>query len=618
MSRDSIRTVAYQSVTQSGQTIFRYLRELISAIPASFGNQISNPKAPNIIFQTSQIFLYDLLPMMIVYWMHLWILSLNTAREEKTHCGPIEISLGVFSVASYLFSNIFIMRKQIGFFVHVALLACVYPKALHEATDITRKKIITDVCKSCTTARYMKGELRSLIAYRAQLLVIQLLEFIPYALGFFSRISGAAVAGEYLGNFLGFFSRIALVGQWVGEYRLMNDGLCDRHRMEYFHQHWELFFALGIFHYVSLKGVMFSARVILPESWDLTILTEPLSTLFVFYLLALMHYATVPTEKNKRAALFLPDAVLEAKRHFYDPTLSTRWLVTKTMDLIIPGVIKKFDDTIDKRHKKQKRKSARIIVTPHAKTDMHFELIEAEQSFVERLMIFYQRAGIQFFATLVLPRFCRSFDHFKQDFIIRELWLPIAKKLTELSETLLRLKSVALTCASLLDFYEEYVMPAQEYAGVLSCLTPIAACADKRVIHFAVAIVSQLSHVFNLSSRAGEATKIISKHSQSFQDIHTLFAGVPRGVVIIAIAFLRNKVFMQSLEERLTALRKITYTEEMNRAPSCFFTTAETQVHQSLSKIDSWDTVANDDKVDSDDDNWNDARRAVTAPVFRR
>lgn len=397
----------------------------------------------------------------------------------------------------------------------------------------------------------------------------------------------------------------------------MNDGLCDRHRMEYFHQHWELFFALGLFHYVSLKGFMISARMILPASLDLAILAEPLSTLLVFYVMALAHYATVPTQENKRPPLFLPDAVPEAKRHFYDPTLSTRWLVTKAMDLIIPGIIKKFDDTIDKRHKKQKSKSARMIVTSHAKTDMHFELIEAEKSFVERFIIFYQRPAIQFFATLALPAFCRDFEHFKCDFIIRELWLPIAKKMTESLEMILRLKNAALAFASLLDFYEEYVMPAQEYAGVLSCLTPIAACADKRVIHFAVAIVSQLSRVFNLGSRAGEAAKIVSKHSQSFQDFHTLFAGVPRGAVIIAIALLRNKVFMQSLEERLKALRKLTYTEEMNRAPSCFFTVAEKQAHKPLPKIESWVNVANDDKVDSDDEYYK-AARAATAPIFRR
>ncbi|PIZ04340.1 MAG: hypothetical protein COY58_04755 [Gammaproteobacteria bacterium CG_4_10_14_0_8_um_filter_38_16] len=619
-------------IAESSQIVFYDMRKIVSAIPTSIGMQISNPEAPQLFFQTAQIAAIDLLPMLFFYWVHVTMLSVFQSKENDAVAWQVMSKLGI--TASYLLVSTLLFRKKMGFFAHSTLLSVVCPKAFDKATMHLRIKSNSDFCKkNCTTARRVKGEARALLAYVIQQSMIPVLEFTPYAIGVLISklgIAYASVLGEHIGWMLGVASRISHNGQFIVEARLANDDICDRHRTAYLHQHPELFLAVGLLHYFINNGLYLAYRVMqfsfsllglselaLPQimlntflffSETSSLIAGPLATLSLFYLIGLMHYASVPTEKNKNPYLLLPSVDEKVSRHFYEPMMIVRNMIAEMLDLLIPGVIKKFDAMVEARKQfyKQKRRNNQVI--KKSQSD-EFELIEApDKTYTEQVMHFLKQSAVQKFLRLALPALFHNVNNMKQDFIVREHWLLVAKKATKSIDIVLTFKDVITGCASMVEFYQTYIEPIQEHAILLSFFTPFALFANAKVGRLCATGASSFAGFLGLPNNAQKFTHVVSNHNPALKDMLTLFAGVPNGVLVIVIALLRNEIFVGFLKAESEKLKKMVQAEACRNIPDCDFdpstahfsnpSTADAEKPMALQKDTSFEVVSDEDDCD--------------------
>lgn len=586
-----------EQIAQSGLTIFRYSRDLFQAIPSSFGLQISTPEAPDLVNRLSKIFLYDLFPMLLCYWFYaLTLLFLKNHTEKENYSITSQLTSTALTSLSYTLTSVLIFRQNIQFYAHSILLNIIFPKKINEAAAARGKIFDASVCqKKCPLARQVKGEWRALLLFFILSYMIKVLEFAPYALGVLSRRAYLEFAGKYLGLLLGFFSRVVHAGQQIGEYTLLE--LCDRHRVEKFNQDWELFVSYGLLHYLLLnsphilrnfteqtfsalnleRNIILDTTIFISDSASL--IYEPLSFMVLMVMVTLVQYAATPVMKDKQPYLKVPPAVDKAKRHFYDPMMITRVLVSEIIDVLIPGVKEKINIVVDNNRKAslEKKKmsqnrveSAEFDSSLLKMSDGEFEVVQEpfeiikkpESSFREKIVDYatalYQYEFIKLLLFLGVPPLCRNYKNLagvKSDDILGEFYEPIKSKIEESIDTAVRLRPVALSFASVLEFYWEYVSPAQEYAGIVSFFvglvaTPFAAVfavADPKIVQLVWKPVSYLVNLLSLSSNADSATKFVGKHSNAISELRAIFSGMPKGIVIIAIALLRNETFFNWL-----------------------------------------------------------------------
>ena len=509
---DAIKNTAAAST----QEILGYSYHVLEAIPAFIGTQLSRqaigkPKAPPFFSQLMHLSRSDLLLMMFVHWAAAMLTK--TAQNDDNNYFSIPAWLGLCLIS--IVSSIIILRQQIRFFMHATILSIAYSKAYSDVTKTVREKVDASVCKPCTPGRYLKGDLRAAIVYLSQKLAITGLEFIPY-----------------IGFWLAQFSRIVLTGQVLSEYRLANDGLCDRHRAEYFHQHHRFVFTLGLMHYGMTK--LLAAQTEWIPGLNRAHSEGPIDTILLMFFIGLVHHMRFPA------------SVARATRHFYDPLMLIRAYISILIDLITPGVKKLFDNTTEKKKEKM-----------------------SWECFRYHMIALYRHRITQISRQLLLPSACRDFREFQNDPIIKNYWPAVSEKLADYMGRILAMRDPALKIDSLRQFYMDYVAPIQEVADMLGFFlalsTPVI--LPLKIVAKSVGAISVGS---GLQKRAAKILPAIAQRNEAATACMEFINSMPKGLGFLIIAALRSKAFIadfEALRNQLGTMAADYYSEKVQDLP---------------------------------------------------
>lgn len=508
--QSSVFATIQHKVSESGLAIFHYLRDACRATPQFIGAQLSHPKAPKIFSQTALLFFYDIFWIMLVHCVYA---VMTQSAEKNSEQSPslsskdhaMAAQLGFYFIAGV--STLLIFRQKMQFLVHSTLLSIAYPKAFDEATQSTRIKCDASVCGQCSSSRFIKGEIRTVIVYFAQLMTLNALQCLPY-----------------VGSMTAFFSQLLLTGQLMIEYRLANDGVCDRHRGEYTHQYLELPFALGFMHYVA--AYVLASQVEWIPGLKRSDFDGVIRSVLMLYFVGLVHH------------MHFPKPVAKATRHFYDALMLTRFLVSSGIDLITPGLKKIFNTLAEEKKEKLSWKNCR-----------------------HQINYFFQKKYVRQLLALFLPAICRDYRSFQKDPIIVCYWPSVFKKLVEFLDNVMLLRKPALGFASIMEFYQQYVVPAQEVVGVIGFLTPmltipilpLRVVAASGVFQLLSKPIAAISNMTRFQQNANQATAVASQH-HSVKDLMQSLSGMPRGAATLLVALMRDHDFMcdvKSLREFL-------------------------------------------------------------------
>lgn len=511
-----------KEIAASGDVIFRYTYPILEAVPAFISMQFkkqssAQSKAPPVFWHILLLLGMDIIPMIVILIMQTRLIASSNSTEEKSSLQSLLAYFDFYLIC--LVGTALMMRQKISFFIHATILSIAYSKSYAELTDKTREKVDTAVCKTCTPGRFLKGDLRAVVVFITQTMMIQGMELIP-GVGFLFAL----------------FSRIFLMGQVVTEYRLGNDGICDRHRAEYFHQHHKFIFMLGFMHYIATQLVAYQTKKTF--GIDQSQIEGSMSTIMMLLFIGLAHHMS------------FPQSISKATRHCYDPLMIMRICVSETLDLIMPGMKKLFEHTIEK--KKEGR---------HEK--MSWEKIRSH------VISFYHNKTAKWAIKLLLPSLCRDIETLKTDPIIKHYWPSIAELLAEYMGRILAMRDPALKLNSLRDFYINYITPVQEVADILGfCLaicTPVI--LPIRIIAKSVWAISGLT---GLQNQAMKALPAVAHRNDAVRTCMEFINSMPKGVGFLIIALLRNETFIadfKAAQKHLINAAGEYYSQEVKEMP---------------------------------------------------
>lgn len=466
--------------------ILRHAKSVCEAVPKFIGTQLANSKTPCMTYNTVMISAYDLLPILLVHY----------AQEQLAPTPNAENNLLVLGY-SYLLTaltSVLLFRNKMRFLVHATLLPIVYTKEFEKALK-DRTQVSNSVCYGCTPGRLFKGDVRSLLVF-----VIGA-QIVKPALKLFDVTS----------LFLYFF-HVMLYGQIIGEYRLGSDGICDRHRVEYYHQHYELFFLLGFLH-LTLSKITSNSLYYL-TSMPTYKMEDQIDSMILLYLIGLSYHTQ------------FPKPVENASRHFYDAVAMIRSGVNAIMELIIPGAKKKLDNSAEKRKKNM------------SWIDVRYKMIRT-----------YQNKYIKKLLTLLLPTICRDSSALMNDFLIKHYWPAVFKRVISSIEVLEKAKAPALAIASLKEVYDDYIAPIKPFIDIVSKSTGLS---------LILACGKFLLHSNALRKRRPEANK--------FKNMYDSLGNLPKALYIIIIAALRDEKFTSDLSHLKKWMLHHVITHETEKA----------------------------------------------------
>src|SRR3989338_10448804 len=221
----------------SATSIIRHARRTVAGVHEFIGVMMSHPKAPKIFSDAVKIFLNDLLPMAAIHAAYAY---LTYPEEEKNNVEAHSIAaiIGVYFI--YVLTALLLVPQRLRLLAHTTTLALGYPARFDDVSQSAKaRQLKTNICDHCTAGRYVKCEFRSeMIVYFALLGVVRVM-------------SGMPLLGWLIAPGL----QVLLNAQVVGEYRLANDGVCDRHRMVYYRQYPEFFIALGLCQFMVTRAI---------------------------------------------------------------------------------------------------------------------------------------------------------------------------------------------------------------------------------------------------------------------------------------------------------------------------------------------------------------------------
>lgn len=226
-----------------------YTVQTAAALPSFVVDTLGKPQARSLVTNTGYILARDVAPMVATIAANQVLQAYLVGDEDVEALSWSAYALA--SMASWATQAITV-RQTIRTASHTAVMMTQHPRVFKETA--TSRAIVNDMCKDCNTKRVIKGEIRSLLMYFAQRAALALIGKIPYVGPIFefplatlpylgTEVSIAAV-GETLLN-----------GQLFMEYRLANDGICDRHRQEYYREYLEFCLSLGISHRLAVDGL---------------------------------------------------------------------------------------------------------------------------------------------------------------------------------------------------------------------------------------------------------------------------------------------------------------------------------------------------------------------------
>lgn len=292
-----------------------------------------------------------------------------------------------FAISASLFlarwaTRVFTFRQSTEALTRTGVLQAKQASIFDDATKKSRNKLDNDVCKDCSTLRYLKGGVRSSLTYVAQQQVIALLNKL---LGGYLSVAGYdLIVDSYAAQ---------VIGQLIIDYRLANDGLCERHQHEYNWEFWERIFALGLPAVVIRKIITG-----LIESYtgvDSSYYGSMVESFIAIAMVGLAHH------------IRLPKPVKESQR-WPNPASSMRSVMAYGLDKVGPDVIE-FGKQM------------------FAKQGEPFDYRHAYSVFVN----FYKNPKTQTVMMFIVPKMFLGGKEFVNDEVVRDYWPPLQKSIIQ-------------------------------------------------------------------------------------------------------------------------------------------------------------------------------------------
>lgn len=182
--------------------------------------------------QSLQLLYLDFLPLLAGYGA-LWLVDNRYAAYESQL--PIVLSylmasvLAVFRYALLLMAWLYKPQSL----VHSSVLLLKLPSEWQKLPKEDAHKLDISCCNACNKLREIKGDVRSIVLYCFQQLILGLIRVFP------------------LGSVISFVPHTLMTGRMLAEYRYRTEGVCDRHIEQTYQQNWEFFAVLGLGHFLG-------------------------------------------------------------------------------------------------------------------------------------------------------------------------------------------------------------------------------------------------------------------------------------------------------------------------------------------------------------------------------
>ncbi|OGT25776.1 MAG: hypothetical protein A3I77_03430 [Gammaproteobacteria bacterium RIFCSPLOWO2_02_FULL_42_14] len=542
-----MRQEIQQQCTQLAWLSWCHTQRIFGAVPSFLGRTISHAEAPPIFSNTFRIVLQDLLPIALTQAVYSYLVTSKNETEDSSLT-----DLAYFYVVGFVAMTV-VRRQYLRLFAHTSILQLGYSDAFKHAQQF-RKLPQENICKSCTTARLIKGEIRTLLVYIVQLFMLWMMEWIPWV--------GVTVATVL---------RALLSAQVIVEYRLANhpvpeERLCDRHRAEYFLQYPGLLAAIGFWHYMTTQ-IVASAFTAIPgvTRSDMHRYVNAVTLLYFIALTNHMHF---------------PPAVAKATYSAYEPLSVVRAIVGCIVDLLIPGLIRWLDH-----------------MASVAKNNPEYQM--ACQQRIIKIKNFYKHRRTQQLLSIVLPRMYRDLELLANDSILKLYWPATLRKVVEQCNAILRARKYILLGSTIAETYELYFLPIQNSALAagffLNVLSPVVAVFQQMTrlnVSRLIKAINAIGGFGSVQTGAVEATSFVKKRSKSVLDFSALLSGTPKGAVIILIALLRNEDFVAYLQRKLNGWETLLNSRQTKKADDCQWPLCVSVEPVRASNLSDWEEVA--------------------------
>lgn len=183
--------------------------------------------------QSLQIAYTDFSKLFVAYSL-LWCANnLYNAHESQM---PVMLSYFFSSVLVFFQYALLLMAwlQKPQTWIHSSILLLKLPNEWQQLPKTESQKLDISCCVSCNKLREIKGDIRSLVLYCFQQLVLSGMRILP------------------LGSVIAFVPYILMTGRMLAEYRYRTEGVCDRHIEKTYQQNWEFFAVLGLCHFFGV------------------------------------------------------------------------------------------------------------------------------------------------------------------------------------------------------------------------------------------------------------------------------------------------------------------------------------------------------------------------------
>ncbi|MDF1654667.1 MAG: hypothetical protein P1U34_06090 [Coxiellaceae bacterium] len=233
-ARAVVQQTALWSVN-SGSECLLYALQQVGAIPHLVHTIKISPHTRKIFAHGSRITLQHLLPLVVAHATHQFLQRQVGASSLINDSDWLNTVVGIPMTLISIAMTCFHYHHMLAVTIKSAILVLDHKKAFHNASHPRpsaeqRAQRTHPVCRECSSMRFIKGEVRSYIAYFFMLGVIGIV---------------SSVLPRMMGKPLAFLLSCQLYGELFLEYRLADEGVCDRHRDKYFRQNPELSISLG-------------------------------------------------------------------------------------------------------------------------------------------------------------------------------------------------------------------------------------------------------------------------------------------------------------------------------------------------------------------------------------
>ncbi|MDF1797305.1 MAG: hypothetical protein P1U63_12285 [Coxiellaceae bacterium] len=277
-----------------------YALQQVGAIPHFVHTIKISPHTRHLFANGSRVFIQHLLPLVAAHAIHQKLQRLVYSGHAFSNSDWFNTTVSVPMTLISVAMTCFHYRHMLAVTLKSAVLVLDHKKAFHNAShpkpSIAQKAQKThEVCRDCTSMRFIKGEVRSYIAYFFMLSVIGAVN---------------SVLPTVVGKPLAFLLGCQLYGELFLEYRLADEGVCDRHRSVYFHQNPELSISLGAMLALSCWAITSTAENYLGIQQDT--LDFGIKSLFSLFFLGLTYHMPLPTPTKQTERWLSPLSWLRA------------------------------------------------------------------------------------------------------------------------------------------------------------------------------------------------------------------------------------------------------------------------------------------------------------------